>query len=97
MIIRIVKLSIAPEVISQFKREFDSVSGQIRNFNGCSHLELLEDINVPGLLFTYSYWDDEKSLQIYQQSELFKSTWSKVKPMFNAKAEAWSLNVVRKI
>jgi (4S)-4-hydroxy-5-phosphonooxypentane-2,3-dione isomerase len=57
----------------------------------------LEDINVPGLVFTYSYWEDEKSLQNYQASELFKSTWSKVKPLFNAKAEAWSLNSIRNI
>lgn len=97
MIIRIVKLSIVPGQISQFKSEFDLVSHQIRNFPGCSHLELLEDINVPGLVFTYSYWDDEKFLQNYQSSELFKSTWSKVKPLFNAKAEAWSLNGIRKI
>jgi autoinducer 2-degrading protein len=97
MIIRIVKLSIAPDQIAQFKGEFDLVSGQIRNFHGCSHLELLEDINVPGLVFTYSYWEDEKSLQNYQASELFQSTWAKVKPLFNAKAEAWSLNNIRNI
>ncbi len=97
MIIRIVKLSIVPAQIAQFKGEFDLVSGQIRNFHGCSHLELLEDINVPGLVFTYSYWEDEKSLQNYQASELFKSTWAKVKPLFNAKAEAWSLNNIRNI
>ncbi|MBK8413472.1 MAG: antibiotic biosynthesis monooxygenase [Bacteroidetes bacterium] len=97
MIIRIVKLSIVPDQISRFKAEFDLVSGLIRNFRGCSHLELLEDINVPGLVFTYSYWDEEKSLQDYQSSELFKSTWSKVKSMFNAKAEAWSLTGVRQL
>ncbi|MBL7916599.1 MAG: antibiotic biosynthesis monooxygenase [Bacteroidia bacterium] len=97
MIIRIVKLSIVPDQIARFQGEFDLVSEQIRNFPGCSHLELLEDIKVPGLVFTYSYWEDEKSLQSYQASDLFKSTWAKVKPLFNAKAEAWSLNGIRNI
>ncbi|MBK7969056.1 MAG: antibiotic biosynthesis monooxygenase [Bacteroidetes bacterium] len=97
MIIRIVKLSIVPDQISRFKAEFDWVSVLIRNFRGCSHLELLEDINVTGLVFKYSYWDEEKSRQDHQASEASKSTWSKVKPMFNAKAEAWSLTGVRQL
>ena len=58
---------------------------------GCSHLELLNDINSPNIYFTYSYWNDETDLNNYRNSELFASVWSKTKILFCAKPEAWSV------
>ena len=91
MIIRIVKLTLREETALLFLDHFNSVKNQIRSFPGCSHLELLTVTSDPRIMFTYSFWDSESSLTAYTDSELFKTTWAVVKPLFGAKAEAWSL------
>lgn len=91
MIIRIVQLTIHPEKIEEFKNNFTSNMEKIRNFEGCNHLELLQDDVNPNILMTYSYWDSHQSLDNYRHSTLFKSIWAVVKPMFIEKAQAWSL------
>lgn len=92
MIVRIVKLSLDPGKIGQFMKSFDDVKEQIRSFEGCRHMELLTDPGGSGLVFTYSTWDNEEFLDNYRNSELFKSVWATVKPLFASKAEAWTLN-----
>jgi heme-degrading monooxygenase HmoA len=80
------------ENIDRFLEVFNSSKHLIRNFEGCSHLELLNDINNKNIFFTYSYWAKEQDLENYRNSELFKGVWSETKILFNAKAEAWSLH-----
>ena len=91
MIIRIVKMTFAPEKVNDFLEIFNSSKQHIRNFKGCTHLELLNDINSPNIFFTYSYWQTENDLNTYRNSELFERVWSKTKILFSAKAEAWSV------
>lgn len=91
MIIRIVKMTFAPEKVDDFLKVFNSSKHLIRNMNGCSHLELLNDINSPNIFFTYSYWQSEFDLQNYRNSELFASVWGKTKILFTDKPEAWSM------
>lgn len=88
--IRIVKLSIKNEYVDSFKDFFESRKIAIRNFEGCTHLELWQDHTNPTVFYTYSHWDDQMNLDEYRISELFKSTWSVVKPWFDHKAEAFS-------
>lgn len=90
MIVRIVKLQFKEEEIEAFKSYFDSISHLIRNFDGCQRLELLQEIHQPSIFFTYSYWNDEQSLENYRNSDLFKSFWTVAKSKFSQKAEAWS-------
>lgn len=97
MIVRIVKLTIRAESISEFMNHFNCVSLQIRTYPGCSHLELLTDVNEPRHLFTYSIWDSEEALAAYTDSGLFKNTWSVVKPLFESRAEAWSLEKLQTV
>jgi len=33
-------------------------------------------------------------LEAYRQSELFKNVWSKTKPLFNDKPQAWSVDKI---
>lgn len=94
MIIRIVKMTFAPGNEVEFLKIFFESKNKIRSFKGCNHLELLKDTNAGNIYFTYSIWDDEKALDHYRFSELFKSTWAKTKPLFLKKAEAWSLESV---
>ncbi len=92
MIIRIVKLTIEPLKLERFCEEFDNVKNQIAASEGCLYNELLKENSGSGVVFTYSHWNSQEDLDKYRSSELFKTTWSKVKPLFVAKAEAWTLN-----
>ena len=91
MIIRIVKMTFETDKVVDFLAVFNSSKHHIRNMEGCTHLELLNDINSPNIFFTYSYWQSETDLDNYRNSELFKTVWSKTKVLFSAKAEAWSV------
>ena len=91
MIIRIVKMTFEPQKVNDFLIIFNESKQHIRNMDGCSHLELLNDINSPDVYFTYSYWESETDLDNYRNSELFINVWTKTKALFSAKAEAWSV------
>jgi len=92
MLVRIVKMNFREDGIDAFKKLFDSRKLQIRNFEGCSHLELWKDRLHPHIFFTYSYWRDADALEAYRHSELFANTWAQTKSLFAGKPEAWSVN-----
>ncbi len=94
MIIRIVKMTFVPEKVASFLEVFVASKNKIRNFEGCSHLDLLNDINDTTIFFTYSIWESEEHLNKYRSSELFSATWTKTKILFAAKPEAWSLEKI---
>ena len=91
MIVRLVKMEFKPEEIENFKILFDEVKEHIRKFEGCEFLELLNGTENENIFFTHSYWSSTEALEVYRNSELFKTTWSKTKVLFNAKPEAWSV------
>lgn len=70
---------------------FAQSKAQIRAFEGCRHMELLQQKNNPRVLFTLSIWDSEAALDKYRASPLFAQTWAKTKVLFAAKAEAYTL------
>ena len=89
--IRIVKMIFKEDLIPEFRSLFDEVQPKINAVNGCQGVELLQDINNPTILFTYSHWDHEDALNAYRNSELFAETWIKTKALFDGKPEAWSV------
>jgi heme-degrading monooxygenase HmoA len=91
MIIRIVKMTFQLEKVDEFIHLFNESKELIRNMSGCMHLELLNDIHAKEIYFTYSYWNSEKDLNNYRNSEVFAHVWSKTKVLFTAKPEAWSV------
>lgn len=91
MIIRIVKMTFQIEKTREFQAIFNESKQLIRDMKGCSHLELLNDINEPNIFFTYSYWDSETDLNNYRNSDIFAKVWAKTKVLFSAKPEAWSV------
>ena len=97
MIIRIVKMTFEPSKTKDFIQVFDASKELIRNFEGCSHLKLLNDINSPNIFFTYSHWESEAHLDAYRSSELFQTTWARTKVLFAAKPEAWSVDAIREL
>ena len=82
------------EAIPEFLAIFEESKSNIRAFEGCLHLELLRDLNQSNVLFTFSFWDGEQSLDRYRQSQLFKNTWKKTKALFSERAEAWSVKEI---
>lgn len=94
MIVRIVKMSFHEEHIPRFLENFESIKEKIRNAPGNRFLELYQDTEHPEVFFTYSHWDSENDLFNYRNSEFFNDVWTFTKKLFNAKPEAWSVNVV---
>ncbi len=94
MIIRIVKLTFERESISSFLDLFEQQKDNISAVNGCLKLELLRSIENPNMFFTYSYWESEKHLNAYRNSDFFGGIWVKTKALFADKPEAWSTELL---
>lgn len=90
MIVRLVKMVFREEEVDRFKSFIAERAPRIRAFDGCEFLQIVQDQRDPGVIFTYSHWIDEPSLERYRHSELFQQVWTFTKSLFAAKAEAWS-------
>lgn len=91
MVIRIVRMHFTAAGVEEFLQIFNANKEAIRNFEGCSHLELLKDAGDPTVFTTLSYWKDEHCLEQYRKSELFGSVWGRVKTLFASRSQAFSL------
>lgn len=94
MIIRIVKMTFTDAKRDEFKAFTHTIRDDIRNFDGCEHLDILQDIHDKNVFFSYSHWLSEAHLDHYRYSEFFKGTWGKVREWFDAKPEAWSVEKI---
>ena len=92
MITRIVKLHFEKEKTEEFLTFFETIKHKVNNFEGCQGMKLLQDINTPEIIMTYSHWDNEEALEKYRTSETFGTIWPKIKPWFTDKPQAWSVN-----
>jgi heme-degrading monooxygenase HmoA len=97
MITRIVKMTFREEEVNAFQNLFEERKHLIRNFVGCTHLELWQDKANPSIFFTYSHWDTEEHLNTYRTSPFFADTWTLTKQKFAAKAEAWTVEQVHRL
>lgn len=95
MLIRIVRLTLDPAQVDAFQTHFGEVAPRIRQFEGCEHLELWADAAYPNVMMTHSHWLDDGALQAYRSSEVFRTAWQVVKPMFAARPQAFSATVAR--
>ncbi|RDV15847.1 antibiotic biosynthesis monooxygenase [Pontibacter diazotrophicus] len=94
MIVRIVRMTFKPENTEEFLEIFRSSKEKIRAFEGCKHVELLQDVNTPNVYSTYSLWESEAHLNEYRNSELFGQVWPITKKLFADKPQAWSYTSV---
>ena len=92
MLVRIVRMTFREDGIEPFKAFFEERKDRIRNFDGCTHLELWQDQDSPAVFFTYSHWTNEAALHHYRSSAFFRDTWQQTRQLFASKAEAWSVN-----
>jgi len=91
MIIRIVRMHFTEAGVEEFLQIFDHHKTAIRNFPGCSHLQLLKDVDDSTTYTTLSHWDKRESLESYRKSELFGEVWRRVKTLFSGRSQAFSL------
>ena len=77
--------------VAEFLEIFSQNKEAIRNFPGCSHLQLLKDFDAPFCYATLSHWDSQKSLEAYRKSTLFEGVWGQVKSLFSERSQAFSL------
>ena len=77
--------------VAEFLEIFNRNKEAIRNFQGCSHLELLKDHEDPFTYTTLSHWDSQTNLDAYRKSQLFEQVWGQVKSLFSERSQAFSL------
>ena len=82
MIRRIVKMTFHPEKVDTFLKVYKANWHKIRNFEGCTHMELLQDENDPSVFFTFTIWESNEHLTRYRKSEVFATIWSATKLNF---------------
>lgn len=87
-------MTFKPDQTDSFMAIYSKNWEKIRTFPGCQHVELLRDKMDPSIFFTYSHWDSEEALNAYRNSELFMMVWGSVKPLFEVRAAAWSLETL---
>ena len=91
MLIRIVRMHFTEAGVEEFLQIFKQHQNAIRNFPGCTHLELLKDAEDPLCYTTLSHWNGPADLELYRKSELFGSVWGRVKTLFSERSQAFSL------
>jgi heme oxygenase (mycobilin-producing) len=91
MIIRIVRMHFTDAGVAEFLAIFDRSKTAIRNFPGCTHLELLKDQDDACCYTTLSYWETKSNLDAYRKSALFEEVWGQVKSLFSERSQAFSL------
>jgi heme-degrading monooxygenase HmoA len=91
MLTRIVKLHFEKERITDFIDHFETIKWKVARFPGCKGMKLLQDTQDKCLVFTYSQWESAEALENYRKSELFQTLWPHIKPWFDQKPEAWSV------
>jgi heme-degrading monooxygenase HmoA len=94
LIIRVVKMHFTDAGVAEFLEIFNQNKVAIRNFPGCSHLELLKEAGDDTVFATLSHWDNELSLENYRKSELFASVWGRVKTLFAKPTQAFSFEKI---
>lgn len=97
MIIRFVKMTFHPEYVEPFLKRVDERKERIRNFEGCTYLQILQDAHNPCVIFSHSYWNSEQDLDNYRYSDFFKEIWSASKQQFAAPPEAWTTNSLHEL
>ena len=94
MIVRIVRMAFATGKENAFRTIFETHYETILAMKGCSHLELLQDVEDPDVLITYSHWESLQDLETYRQTDFFTAVWTKTKVLFREKAVAFSMRPV---
>ena len=88
-------MDLKPGRKEMFMAIFDQVRTSIETQPGCLGLEIWESMHEHQYsIWTISSWQSVQHLDQYRESELFRKTWTQVKPLFSSKAQAWTLSSI---
>jgi hypothetical protein len=91
MLLRIVRLEFHKHHIDDFLSIFHESKSKIEAFDGCKKVDLYRDSKEKNVFYTHSLWESEEKLDLYRNSDFFRSTWVATKKLFSAKPLAYSL------
>ncbi|WP_236978647.1 antibiotic biosynthesis monooxygenase [Membranihabitans maritimus] len=95
-LIRIVNLYFHGEYSSTFVDKFEEYKPKLLEHEGCLGVKLYNECNAVGDFVTISTWSNQKYLDIYRESQLFRTMWSSIKPYFRKEAKAISTIEINK-
>ncbi len=81
-LIRLVRLTFKHDFIESFLELYKSHHDLLVKQAGFHSVILINDLDQPNVFLTLSLWRSKDHLERYRQSEVFSSTWSKIKPWF---------------
>ncbi len=93
MLIRLVKMRFRAECVELFRAHFEQHRHQIRHFEGCLFLQVLQDTDDAQVWLTHSHWRSASDLEAYRRSDLFRGVWAQTRLWFESDSppQAWSL------
>ena len=94
MIVRLVTMTFQEKHIPKFLEVFESFKPQIRNFNGCMDLKLIQNPENLLEISTLSQWQSIDHLNAYRKSELFGEVWPQTKKLFQDSPKAYSYSIL---
>ena len=97
MLIRTVRMTFRKDEVANFLKVFNESKTKIRNFPGCTHLDMLKDYHTDNIYLTYSFWENADALENYRNSKLFEGVWAKTKVLFKDKPLAFSSEKVERV
>ncbi len=97
MVQRIVRLEFDPAKVAEFKQLFADVRDKVRTFAGCRAMALYQDEESASVLYTVSDWDSADALEAYRHSELFASTWARMRVLFNGRPQAFTIKLLERV
>ena len=81
MIVIRVNVKIKPEETENFKEFLQQEMKDVKQFSGCEHFHLYEDIYNPNAFLLYEEWQTLADFDAYRQSDFFKQNGEKLFPM----------------
>lgn len=97
MIARLVTMTFQEGTTDEFKAVFEAYKGKIRASEGCEYLSLIENVDNPLEISTYSMWKSVDFLNNYRHSETFQEVWPKTKVLFAKKPVAKSFEILTEL
>ncbi len=92
MIKRLVRLEFQEAFIQDFKFVYEKHLVYMKSLPSCQSLDFYNERGNPHIFFTISVWESEEALDNYRSSEYFRDIWGRIKPWFQAKPQAWTLD-----
>lgn len=93
-ITRLVKMTFRSDAINTFLELFEKKKQLIRDFPGCNHLELWQDLHDPSICFTCSRWETQMRWSNTGILPFLKIPGKPQNSYLLKKPRAWSVEIV---